>query len=75
MKKKMDFETAAAQLDEILDKLSSEETPLSASLSLYAQAAELIAFCDETLKQAQIQIDEIDAKLDARRKAADAEEP
>ena len=66
MKKKMDFEAAAAQLDEILEKLSDEKTPLSDSLTLYAQAAELIAFCDETLKQAQIRIDEIDAALDAR---------
>ena len=69
-----DFSSPEATVEEILDKLSSEETPLSESLSLYAQAAELIAFCDETLKQAQIQIDEIDAKLDARRKAADTEE-
>ena len=73
MKKKMDFEAAAAQLDEILEKLSDEKTPLSDSLTLYAQAAELIAFCDETLKQAQIRIDEIDAALDARRTAGTEE--
>ncbi len=74
MKKKMDFEAAAAQLDEILEKLSDEKTPLSDSLTLYAQAAELIAFCDETLKQAQIRIDEIDAALDARRTAGTEEQ-
>lgn len=63
MKKELDFETAAAQLSAILEQLSQEETPLAESLKLYARAAELIAFCNETLKSAQMIIEEIDAKL------------
>lgn len=63
MKKELDFETAAAQLSEILEQLSNEETPLAESLKLYARAAELIAFCNETLKSAQMTVEEIDAKL------------
>ena len=61
MKKEMTFEAAGTELDAILAELSDSETPLDRSL-LYARAAELIAFCNETLQKAQITIDEIDAK-------------
>lgn len=74
MKKAMDFEAAAAELEDILAKLSDEATPLAQSLTLYAKAAELIAFCDDTLKKAQMQIDEVDAKLATHREDADEEE-
>ena len=56
MKKEMTFEAAGTELD------ADSETPLDRSLVLYARAAELIAFCNETLQKAQITIDEIDAK-------------
>ena len=62
MKKGMTFEAAGAELDAVLAELSDTQTPLDRSLVLYARAAELIAFCNETLKEAQITIDEIDAK-------------
>lgn len=62
-KVKMTYESACAQLDEILQKLSDEETSLDDALKLYAKAAELMAFCDETLKTAQITVDEISVKL------------
>ena len=63
MKKEMTFEAAGQALDEILQELSCEDTPLERSLELYARAAELIAFCNETLKNAQVRIEEIDAKF------------
>lgn len=62
-KAKMTYESACAQLDEILQQLSDEETTLDDALKLYAKAAELMAFCDKTLKTAQLQVDEISAKL------------
>ena len=63
MKKEMTFEAAGTELDAILAELSDSETPLDRSLVLYARAAELIAFCNETLQKAQMPaIDEIDAK-------------
>ena len=73
MKKGMTFESASAELDDILAGLSDEETPLERSLALYARAAELIAFCDETLKKAQMTVEEIDARF-ARREEAQEEE-
>lgn len=64
MKKKITFETASEELDQILRELSQEETTLDRSLKLYAQAAELVAFCNETLANAQMKIDEITDRLE-----------
>lgn len=74
MKKGTTFESAGAELEAILAELSDEETPLERSLALYARAAELIAFCDETLKKAQVTVEEIDARF-ALRSEAQEEEP
>ena len=63
-KKKITFETASEELDQILRELSQEETTLDRSLELYAQAAELVAFCNETLANAQMKIDEITDRLE-----------
>lgn len=63
MKKEMTFEAAGAELDAILAEMAEEETPLERSLALYARAAELIAFCEETLQKARITVEEIDAKF------------
>lgn len=59
----MTFEQANEQLNAVLEEISDEETPLDRCLTLYAQAAQLIAFCEETLKKAQITVEEIDARL------------
>ena len=64
MKKKITIETASEELDQILRELSQEETTLDRSLELYAQAAELVAFCNETLANAQMKIDEITDRLE-----------
>ena len=64
MKKKITFETASEELDQILRELSQEETTVDRSLELYAQAAELVAFCNETLANAQMKIDEITDRLE-----------
>ena len=63
MKKGTTFEEAAGLLDEILQKMSDEDTPFDESIKLYAQAAQAIACCDEALKKAQLKIEEIDAKF------------
>ena len=60
------FEDGLARLQGILEKLQSEETPLADSVKLYAEAAELIRYCNETLNNARLQIDEIDASLKER---------
>ena len=64
------FEDGLARLQGILDKLQSEETPLAESVKLYAEAAELIRYCNDTLNSAKLQMEEIDAALMAQEEAA-----
>lgn len=64
------FEDGLARLQGILDKLQSEETPLAESVKLYAEAADLIRYCNETLNSAKLQMEEIDAALMAQEEAA-----
>ncbi|MEG0911368.1 MAG: exodeoxyribonuclease VII small subunit [Ruthenibacterium sp.] len=63
MKKGIPFEQAGAELDAILAQLSDENTPLDEALTLYAKAAELLAYCNTVLAQAQMKVDEISASI------------
>lgn len=63
MKAPKTFEEGLSRLQGILDKLQSEDTPLADSVRLYAEAAELIRYCNDTLNTAKLQIEEIDASL------------
>ncbi len=63
-KEKLTYEVAAQQLDDIFEKMSSEDITLDESLKLYAKAAELIVFCNKSLEKAQIKVEEINAKLE-----------
>ncbi len=65
MKTPKNFEAGLARLQEILELLADENTPLAQAVKLYAEAADLVAYCDGTLRDAKIQIDEIDQKLTA----------
>lgn len=57
------FESAGEKLNKILLALESDDITLNNALKLYAQAAELIAFSNDTINAAKLQIDEIDSKL------------
>lgn len=57
------FEDGIARLETILAKMQSEETTLAEAVKLYAEAAELVSFCNDTLNKASLQIEEIDARL------------
>ncbi|MCI2046681.1 MAG: exodeoxyribonuclease VII small subunit [Faecalibacterium sp.] len=63
MKTPKTFEEGAARLEEILAKIGEESTPLAEAVKLYAEAAELMAFCSASLDDAKLKIEEIDAKL------------
>lgn len=64
MKTPKSFEAGLTRLQEILALLSDENTPLAQSIKLYGEAAELVAFCDNSLRDAKLQIEEIDLKLE-----------
>lgn len=63
MKQPKSFEEGMQRLQELLATLQDETTPLAQSVKLYAEAADLIAFCKQTLDDAKLRIDEIDAEL------------
>lgn len=63
MKQPKSFEEGMQRLQELLSVLQDETTPLAQSVKLYAEAANLISYCKETLDSAKLQIDEIDAEL------------
>ena len=64
------FEDGMARLETILSQMQSEETTLSESVKLYAEAASLMEYCHAALEKASLQMEEIDA---ARSEKADPE--
>ena len=60
MKTPKNFEDGIARLQAILAQMQDEDTPLDKAVKLYAEAAQLIDYCNTTLQNAKLQIDEID---------------
>jgi exodeoxyribonuclease VII small subunit len=50
------FEAALAELEAIVGRMESGELPLQASLAAYKRGAELLAYCQAALKDAQQQV-------------------
>ena len=63
MKTPKSFEEGMDRLNTILVKMQNEETSLSDSVKLYAEAASLMEDCHMVLEKTSLQIDEIDAKI------------
>ncbi len=63
MKQPKSFEEGMDRLQELLTQLQDETTPLADSVKLYAEAAELIHYCNTALDKARLQVEEIDASL------------
>lgn len=63
MKTPKNFEDGIARLQAILAQMQDEDTPLDKAVKLYAEAAQLIDYCNTTLQNAKLQIDEIDHAL------------
>lgn len=61
---KRTFEAAMKRLDEIVALLEQGEAPLEKSLKLFVEGTELARFCDETLKNAQLRIEELGEEAD-----------
>lgn len=51
------FEAALAELEALVATMESGELPLKESLAAYQRGAELLAFCQEALKDAQQQVE------------------
>jgi len=52
-----DFESALAELESIVAAMEGGQMPLADSLEAYKRGAELVAFCQASLKDAQQQIE------------------
>lgn len=59
------YESALEDLEQILEKLSSDSVTLEESIELYSRAAEQLAFCDKTLKNASLRIETITEALNS----------
>jgi exodeoxyribonuclease VII small subunit len=60
-RKNITFEAAILRLEEIANLLESSEGSLEESIKLYTEGAELAAFCDTKLKEAEQKITEINS--------------
>lgn len=63
MRQPKSFEEGIQRLQELLNILQDDATPLAQSVKVYAEAANLISYCKQTLDNAKLQIEEIDAQL------------
>lgn len=65
MRNPKNFEEGLARLQMVLAQMQDETATLDKAVKLYAEAAQLIAYCNQTLQNAKLQIEEIDAALAA----------
>lgn len=63
MRQPKSFEEGMQRLQELLNILQDDATPLAQSVKVCAEAANLISYCKQTLDNAKLQIEEIDAQL------------
>jgi exodeoxyribonuclease VII small subunit len=50
------FESALTELEELVGRMESGELPLKESLAAYKRGAQLLAYCQSALKDAQQQV-------------------
>lgn len=66
--KKLSFEEAIEQLDEIVEQLEEGDVPLEEAISIYKNGMELSKLCHDKLKNVEKQLMEIltdDGKIDS----------
>jgi exodeoxyribonuclease VII small subunit len=67
------FEAALAELEEIVATMEGGKLPLKESLAAYKRGAELLQFCQTTLKDAQQQVQVLEKGVLKTFEAADAD--
>ena len=70
----MTYEQAVSRLEEIVSLLEKKDTPLDESVKLFEEGTELARFCDETLKNAQLRIEELGEEADEETAGLQAQE-
>jgi exodeoxyribonuclease VII small subunit len=64
--KAMSFETALAELEQIVAKLESGQAPLAESIAIYERGEALKAHCETLLKSAEARIEKITLSRDGK---------
>lgn len=62
----MSFETALAELEQIVQKLESGKAPLAESIVIYERGEALKSHCEALLKAAEARIEKITLSRDGR---------
>ena len=62
----MSFETALAELEQIVAKLESGQAPLAESIAIYERGEALKAHCEALLRSAEARIEKITLARDGR---------
>ena len=62
----MSFETALAELEQIVAKLESGQAPLAESIAIYERGEALKAHCETLLKSAEARIEKITLNRDGK---------
>jgi exodeoxyribonuclease VII small subunit len=57
------FEAALTELEELVGRMEGGDMPLQAALSAYKRGAELLAYCQAALKDAQQQVQVLEKGL------------
>ena len=57
------FEAALSELEDLVGRMESGELPLKESLAAYKRGAELLAYCQTALKDAQQQVQVLEKGL------------
>jgi exodeoxyribonuclease VII small subunit len=57
------FEAALTELEELVGRMESGELPLKESLAAYKRGAQLLAYCQSALKDAQQQVQVLEKGL------------
>lgn len=55
----MSFETALAELEQIVDRLERGDVPLAESVSIYERGEALKQHCERLLKEAEMRVEKI----------------
>lgn len=63
MKKEMTLEEALLKLEEITEKMQSEDIAVDEALKLFENGTKLVTFCKEKLDKAQLKISELSEKM------------
>lgn len=59
MKKNLTFEAAMERLEKVVAQLDAGEATLDESLKLFAEGAQLLAFCNNALEKAELTLQQV----------------